>query len=142
MDCSSATEQPVRQPCDAFLELGPQSHADASHERPSSAKWWTLKSLRTGSGLRSPVFRFDHPSTQCRHPTCSLNPNHSSEDSPLRALASPQLGLLWYVPYGIAPGEKKRSPVVWSSEPLGSVRVSSNGMWTEHQATQGDYVST
>ena len=32
MDCSSATEQPVRQTCDAFLELGPQSHASFSQE--------------------------------------------------------------------------------------------------------------
>jgi hypothetical protein len=32
MDCSSTAEQPVRQPCDAFLELGPQSQASSSHE--------------------------------------------------------------------------------------------------------------
>lgn len=35
MDCTSATEQPVRQTCDAFLELGPQSHASSSHEVPT-----------------------------------------------------------------------------------------------------------
>ena len=29
MDCSSATEQPVRQTCDAFLQLGPQSHVSS-----------------------------------------------------------------------------------------------------------------
>lgn len=34
MDCSSATEQPVRQTCDAFLDLGPQSHASFSQELP------------------------------------------------------------------------------------------------------------
>ena len=34
MDCSSATGQPVRQTCDAFLELGPQSHASSSQELP------------------------------------------------------------------------------------------------------------
>jgi hypothetical protein len=33
-DCSSATEQPVRQICDAFLELGPQSHASLIQELP------------------------------------------------------------------------------------------------------------
>jgi hypothetical protein len=32
MDCSSTTEQPVRQTCDAFLELGPQSHASFAQE--------------------------------------------------------------------------------------------------------------
>ena len=35
MDCSSATEQPVRQTCDAFLQLGPQSHASFTQEVPS-----------------------------------------------------------------------------------------------------------
>ena len=34
MDCSSATEQPVRQTCDAFIEVGPQSHASFSQELP------------------------------------------------------------------------------------------------------------
>lgn len=33
-DCSSATEQPVRQTCDAFLQLGPQSPASSSQELP------------------------------------------------------------------------------------------------------------
>jgi len=32
MDCSSATAQPVRQTCDAFLELGPQSNVSSSQE--------------------------------------------------------------------------------------------------------------
>jgi hypothetical protein len=35
MDCSSATEQPVRQTCDAFLELGPQSDASVTQELPT-----------------------------------------------------------------------------------------------------------
>jgi hypothetical protein len=35
MDCSSATEQPVRNTCDAFLELGPQSHASSGQELPT-----------------------------------------------------------------------------------------------------------
>ncbi len=35
VDCSSATEQPVRQTCDAFLELGPQSHVSSSQELPT-----------------------------------------------------------------------------------------------------------
>lgn len=35
MDCSSATDQPVRQTCDAFLELGPQSHASFTQELPT-----------------------------------------------------------------------------------------------------------
>ena len=34
MDCSSATEQPVRETCDAFLELGPQSHASFNQDLP------------------------------------------------------------------------------------------------------------
>ena len=34
MDCSSATEQPVRQTCDAFLELGPQSHPSTVQDLP------------------------------------------------------------------------------------------------------------
>src|ERR1044072_6398536 len=35
MDCSSATEQPVRQTCDAFLQLGPQSPPSLSQELPA-----------------------------------------------------------------------------------------------------------
>jgi hypothetical protein len=34
MDCSSATEQPVRQTCDAFLQLGPQSHVSSVEDLP------------------------------------------------------------------------------------------------------------
>lgn len=33
MDCPSTTEQPARQTCDAFLELGP-SHVSSSHGLP------------------------------------------------------------------------------------------------------------
>jgi hypothetical protein len=32
VDCSSATEQPVREVCDAFLQLGPQSFASSSYD--------------------------------------------------------------------------------------------------------------
>ena len=32
VDCSSATEQPVRQVCDAFLQLGPQSFASSNYD--------------------------------------------------------------------------------------------------------------
>lgn len=35
MDCSSATEQPVRQMCDAFLQLGPQPPALFAQELPA-----------------------------------------------------------------------------------------------------------
>ena len=31
MDCSSHTEEPVRQVCDAFLDLGPHSHVSSHH---------------------------------------------------------------------------------------------------------------
>lgn len=37
MDCSSDTEEPVRQTCDAFLELGPQSHLSVNHAVSSFA---------------------------------------------------------------------------------------------------------
>ena len=32
MDCSSHTEEPVRQTCDAFLDLGPQSQESSHHD--------------------------------------------------------------------------------------------------------------
>jgi hypothetical protein len=35
MDCSSATDQPVRQTCDAFLQLGPQSLASFTQQVPT-----------------------------------------------------------------------------------------------------------
>lgn len=31
MDCSSETDEPIRETCDAFLELGPHSSASSSH---------------------------------------------------------------------------------------------------------------
>lgn len=34
MDCSSSTQEPVRQTCDAFLQLGPQSHTSFAQELP------------------------------------------------------------------------------------------------------------
>jgi hypothetical protein len=59
VDCSSATEQPVRQTCDAFLELGPQSHAFSTQELP------TLKvDFEAAPQLPTPVllvFRPEHP---------------------------------------------------------------------------------
>lgn len=35
MDCSSTTEGPVRQTCDAFLQLGPQSQTSFVQELPT-----------------------------------------------------------------------------------------------------------
>jgi hypothetical protein len=35
VDCSSADEQPVRQTCDAFLNLGPQSSTSLTQELPT-----------------------------------------------------------------------------------------------------------
>lgn len=60
MDCSSATEQPVRQTCDAFLEFGPQSHSSISHEVP------ILKLVNFEAPPQPPTpvflfFRFEHP---------------------------------------------------------------------------------
>lgn len=60
MDCSSATEQPVRQPCDAFLVLGPQSHADASDELPI-LKVVGFEAAGQPATSAFFVFRFDHP---------------------------------------------------------------------------------
>ena len=59
MDCSSATEQPVRQTCDAFLELGPQSHASFTQELPT-----INVDLEAGPQLPTSiffVFRPEHP---------------------------------------------------------------------------------
>ena len=60
MDCSSATAQPVRQTCDAFIELGPQSHASFSQELP------VLKVLEFEAAPQLPtpvvlVVRPEHP---------------------------------------------------------------------------------
>lgn len=32
MDCSSEPDEPIRETCDAFLELGPHSSASSSHQ--------------------------------------------------------------------------------------------------------------
>jgi hypothetical protein len=60
MDCSSATEQPVREACDAFLDLGPQSHLSLNPDQPA------LKVLDFEPGPQPPtsvflVFRSEHP---------------------------------------------------------------------------------
>jgi hypothetical protein len=60
MDCSSATEQPVRETCDAFLDLGPQSHLSLNLDQPA------LKLLDFEPGPQPPpsvflVFRSEHP---------------------------------------------------------------------------------
>ena len=71
MDCSSATEQPVRQACDAFLELGPQSDPSFADEVP------ILKLVIVDSGRQLPgsvpiLFRSEHP------PGCADTPIHLS----------------------------------------------------------------
>jgi hypothetical protein len=71
MDCSSATEQPVRQACDAFIELGPQSHPSFTDEEP------ILKLVIVDAGLQLPgpvpiLFRSEHP------PGCADTPIHLS----------------------------------------------------------------
>jgi len=59
MDCSSATEQPVRNTCDAFLELGPQSHASSSQELPTlNVDFEAAPQLPTSVFI---VFRPEHP---------------------------------------------------------------------------------
>ena len=59
MDCSSATEQPVRQTCDAFLELGPQSQASSSQELPTlQVDFEAVPQLPTPALV---VFRPEHP---------------------------------------------------------------------------------
>jgi len=57
--CSSATEQPVRQTCDAFLQLGPQAHASFSQELPSlNVDFNAVPQLPTSASL---IFRTEHP---------------------------------------------------------------------------------
>jgi hypothetical protein len=59
-DCSSATEQPVRQACDAFLQLGPQSHPSFTQEVPILK----LVVVETAPQLPTAVillFRSEHP---------------------------------------------------------------------------------
>jgi len=59
MDCSSATEQPVRQSCDAFLQLGPQSLASFTRELPSlNVEFDIAPQLPTSVFL---VYRTEHP---------------------------------------------------------------------------------
>ena len=59
MDCSSATEQPVRQTCDAFLQLGPQSLASFTEELPTiKVEFHVAPQLPTSVFL---VYRTEHP---------------------------------------------------------------------------------
>jgi len=61
MDCSSATEQPVRQACDAFLQLGPQSPASFTQEVPTlniDTHYYTTPRV---PALAFFVFRSEHP---------------------------------------------------------------------------------
>ena len=59
MDCSSASDEPVRQTCDAFLELGPQSHVSSSQELPTlNVDFDAAPQLPTSVSL---VFRTEHP---------------------------------------------------------------------------------
>ena len=59
MDCSSATEQPVRQTCDAFLQLGPQSPASFTQELPTlNVDYEAAPQMPTSVFL---VFRSEHP---------------------------------------------------------------------------------
>ena len=59
IDCSSTDEQPVRQTCDAFLNLGPQSSASLIQELPAF-------NVDFDAALQLPtpvfvVFRPEHP---------------------------------------------------------------------------------
>ena|SRR5215467_1908951 len=59
MDCSSATEQPARQTCDAFLELGPQSLTSFTQELPTiNVDFEAAPQLPISVFL---VFRPEHP---------------------------------------------------------------------------------
>ena len=59
MDCSSATEQPVRQTCDTFLQLGPLSPASFIQELPTlNVDFEATPQLPTSVFL---VFRSEHP---------------------------------------------------------------------------------
>ena len=67
MDCSSHTEEPVRQTCDAFLELGP-------HSEVSSHYGLTLTTLDFEVAVQLPVTVFsvltpDHPPRDADTPT-------------------------------------------------------------------------
>ena len=59
VDCSSATEQPVRQTCDAFLQLGPQSLASFTQELPTiNVEFVAAPQPPTSVFL---VYRTEHP---------------------------------------------------------------------------------
>jgi hypothetical protein len=59
IDCSSATEQPVRQTCDAFLQLGPQSLASFTQELPTiNVQFDVAPQLPTSVFL---IYRTEHP---------------------------------------------------------------------------------
>jgi len=59
VDCSSATEQPVRQTCDSFLQLGPQSLASFTQELPTlNGEFDVAPQLPTSIFL---VYRTEHP---------------------------------------------------------------------------------
>ena len=58
MDCASGTEEPVRETCDAFLEMGPLPNADKNYfhgsiaywnemmEHPNYDEWWKARDTR------------------------------------------------------------------------------------------------
>ena len=59
VDCSSATDQPVRQACDAFLQLGPQSLASFTQQLPTIYfEFDVTPQLPTSMFL---VYRTEHP---------------------------------------------------------------------------------
>lgn len=60
IDCTSATEQPVRQTCDAFLELGPQSHTSFAQEFPI-VKVLDFEAVPQPPTSAFRVFRPEHP---------------------------------------------------------------------------------
>jgi hypothetical protein len=59
IDCSSADEQPMRQTCDAFLNLGPQSSTSLTQELPVFNVDFDAASLLSTSVFV--VFRPEHP---------------------------------------------------------------------------------
>jgi hypothetical protein len=59
MECSSASEQPVRQACDAFLQLGPQSYTPLAQDLP------TLN-VELEAAAQLPLFKI--PSLRPEHP--------------------------------------------------------------------------
>ena len=61
IDCSSATEQPARQTCDAFLQLGPQSPASFGQELPTLHLDSDSDTAPRVHTLAFFVFRSEHP---------------------------------------------------------------------------------